>query len=263
MQAYLNNPELKQQVIAGLQAHYEADEIIKGTYWQNGKGCAVGCILHDLNPGKSPEMYARFEIELGIPQIVARLIDKIFEGLPNEEAKEFPLKYMSAIPVGTDLSLVWPHLAIFLLDEAERFHKTDENRSTGLAVKSIYNQILKGEPLSIKEISIITARARIISNSMASIISKYIDSIDSYGDRVSAAYTARAAAEMAIAADGNAYDYCDKYYNDLAYDDAAAYGASSVGVFSNAYVTHIFSNDGREKFYSKITDKFIDIMEKI
>ena len=44
--AYHNDPAVKTAIMAQLQAHYDADDLIKGQYWENGKGCAVGCTLH-------------------------------------------------------------------------------------------------------------------------------------------------------------------------------------------------------------------------
>jgi len=112
MKAFHNNPLIKEKYINRLKDHYEADEFIKGTYWEKGKGCAVGCTLH------SGEHLA-FETELGIPQVLARLEDEIFEGLPNELAKEFPLQFLSAITVGADLLKVWNYFAIWLLTDTE------------------------------------------------------------------------------------------------------------------------------------------------
>jgi len=43
--AYHNNQSIKDAVLLQLQAHYDADQIIKGLYWQEGKGCAVKTII--------------------------------------------------------------------------------------------------------------------------------------------------------------------------------------------------------------------------
>lgn len=43
--AFHGKQSIKDKLLAQLQAHYEADEIIKGIYWENGKGCAVGCTV--------------------------------------------------------------------------------------------------------------------------------------------------------------------------------------------------------------------------
>ena len=93
MLAFHGKQEVKDFYVSRVQAHYDADEIIKGVYWENGRGCAVGCVLHSSN-------HAAYETELGIPRVIARLEDGIFEGLPNDRAKEFPLEFLNAVPVG-------------------------------------------------------------------------------------------------------------------------------------------------------------------
>jgi len=46
MKAYHNKKETKKFYLDRVKAHFKADEIVKGKYWQNGKGCAVGCTIH-------------------------------------------------------------------------------------------------------------------------------------------------------------------------------------------------------------------------
>ena len=46
MEAFHNDPSIKEKYLTRVQAHYKADEIIQGKYWENGKGCAVGCTIH-------------------------------------------------------------------------------------------------------------------------------------------------------------------------------------------------------------------------
>lgn len=97
--AFHNDPKIKRKYLSRVKAHYKADEIIKGTYWQNGKGCAVGCTIHSGN-------HKRYEDELGLPEGLARLEDTIFENLENGTAKEWPVKFLSTIKVGADLEIV-------------------------------------------------------------------------------------------------------------------------------------------------------------
>lgn len=42
MIAFLNDIEIKTKYLDRVKAHAKADEIVKGQYWQEGKGCAVG-----------------------------------------------------------------------------------------------------------------------------------------------------------------------------------------------------------------------------
>lgn len=110
--AFHGKEEIKAQYVARLAAHAAADEIVHGIGWEHGKGCAVGCTLHQYN-------HAAYETELGIPRVLAHLEDRIFEGLGNGSAKAFPGRFLSAIPVGADLSLVWPRFAVWLLIDEE------------------------------------------------------------------------------------------------------------------------------------------------
>lgn len=109
--AYHGKKCIKTNILKQLAKHRKADEIVKGQYWQDGKGCAVGCTLYSGD-------HAEYEPRFGIPQMLARLEDAIFEGLPNATAKLWPERFMDAIIPGTDLSRVgWQFLRWLLTDE--------------------------------------------------------------------------------------------------------------------------------------------------
>ena len=131
MQAFLNQSSVKRLYIARLKAHAKADEIQHGYYWENGKGCAVGCTIHG-------NQHRKYETELGIPRILAKLEDVLFERMGNGHAKEFPLQFLSAIKVGADLSMVWPKFAHWMLLDPEhgviRFAK---KKKTKLAIQRV------------------------------------------------------------------------------------------------------------------------------
>ena len=99
LKAYHNDPAIKEVLINQLQAHYDADEIIKGTYWQDGKGCAVGCSIHSSD-------HSLYEKELGLPEWIARVEDRIFEGLPNHLSKEWPLRFSKAVKIGSNIDKI-------------------------------------------------------------------------------------------------------------------------------------------------------------
>ena len=85
------------------------------------KACAVGCAVHSLNVKLGKEYrtsdHSVYEKELGIPEWLAHLEDTIFEGLPKEEAKLWPEKFLSAIPVGTDLEPIkWKFIRAFIIE---------------------------------------------------------------------------------------------------------------------------------------------------
>jgi len=109
--AYHGSESEKWQILLQLDAHARADELVKGKYWENGRGCAIGCTIHGAD-------HAEYEPRFGIPQMLARLEDQIFEGLPNEEAKRWPIRFMGAVRPGADLARVgWQFMHWLLTDE--------------------------------------------------------------------------------------------------------------------------------------------------
>jgi hypothetical protein len=123
--SYKGSKKLKTDFIKEVLWHYETDKIIKGSYGDNAspeKGfCAVGCSIHSLNrmKGKSYDIskHKVYETELGIPEWLARLEDTIFEGLPDELAMKWPLRFAKAIPVGVNLEPVKWKISVFILSE--------------------------------------------------------------------------------------------------------------------------------------------------
>jgi hypothetical protein len=111
MLSYHSDPAVKARYLARVEGHAAADEIIKGQYWEAGKGCAVGCTVHGAS-------HDDFEHELGIPQMLAWLEDVIFEGLPNRVAKTWPERFLVSIAPGKDLSRIGWRLLHWLLTES-------------------------------------------------------------------------------------------------------------------------------------------------
>ena len=103
--AYHNDHKVKADLLSSLKAHAKADRIVKGQYWEDGKGCAVGCTLDSVGHASHCDHMA-YERKLGIPVMLARLEDTIFEGLSNGDAKEWPIMFAQAIKPGADLSRV-------------------------------------------------------------------------------------------------------------------------------------------------------------
>ena len=125
MLTYQNDKKFKKEMVSEMVWHRKQDNLIKGTYAKNGKFCAVGCGVESLNRRKGLEIkhddHAAYAKALGIPEWLARLEDTLFENLPSEESKEFPVKFLRAIPVGVDLEPVkWRFCAFILKENIER-----------------------------------------------------------------------------------------------------------------------------------------------
>ena len=89
--------------------HVAADQVVQGQYWYQNRGCFIGCLNHGDDPRSA-------EAEFGLPIIVQRIAESIFEGLPAEEAKAFFAALPDAVHSdGMDLSRVgWHFFAIEL-----------------------------------------------------------------------------------------------------------------------------------------------------
>lgn len=118
MRSFHGDPAIKQKYIDRVKHHQKLDNIIQGTYWENGRGCAVGCTLEK---GLSP--HDRYPVELGLPTWLAHLEDHLFENLHIKEAKTLPLAFLEAIPVGikeSEFHLVNTRFKIFWLERQKR-----------------------------------------------------------------------------------------------------------------------------------------------
>ena len=123
--------ETKRIYLDRLAAHRAADEIIQGQGWDGSKGCAIGCTLNAYD-------HEAYERELGVPMVLAHLIDAIHEGLPLSAAKDWPARVLAAVPTQVDLSMVWPRFAIWLL--------TVECASeSGTRVAALYQRRIDGD----------------------------------------------------------------------------------------------------------------------
>jgi len=105
LRAFHNDPKIKQKYIDRIRFHRQADHLVRGTGWEGGKGCAIGCTLESYE-------HSRYPIELGLPEWLAHLEDSIFEGLPNDQAMTWPERLLEAIPVGADVEPVRDQLAV-------------------------------------------------------------------------------------------------------------------------------------------------------
>ncbi len=229
--------EIKDKYVERVKLHAAADEIIQGTYWQNGKGCAVGCTVHSAD-------HSAYETELGIPQIIARLEDRIFEGLTNGEAKAFPLRFITAVPVGKDLTPVWKKFLVWLLVDPEtgviRHAKKDETKKAiqdvaDLIEKSLLENVTSEQFMAVRKV------ARAAAADDADDADAYAYAAAAYADDAAAAYAdadAAAAAAYAAAAAADAY--------------AAADDADADDAYKNAKVTR----------FSQMADKLIQLLSE-
>lgn len=123
MKSFHNNIFIKNKYISRVKHHIDADNLVRGLGWKDGKGCAVGCTLENYD-------HQSYEIELGIPEWLARVEDALFEGMSIEKSKRWPLIFLETINVGIDLEKArTPFLIVVLERSIESMHlsKFDEH----------------------------------------------------------------------------------------------------------------------------------------
>ena len=249
------NQELKNEIVTEIIRHRKADQIIQGTYGTgNGdewKGCAVGCAIRSLNIKKGMNLnvssHIVYEDQFGIPVVLARLEDRIFEGLSVENCKTWPENFMYAIPVNTDLSLVWPKFAVWLLNEVIGYAKNDDQRLAIKDVTDLYLKVISGETVSAEQWR--SARRNVgncitdayAAHDAVTVYSAATAAAAAYYDAATATATNTAYAADAAACAADAYAY-------------AAHDAATVYVDAAAYNAH------RIIFYKKMADKLIEIL---
>jgi hypothetical protein len=130
MRAFHNDPQVKTKYLERVRTHRALDQLIKGIYWQGGRGCAIGCTIHGYR-------HNRYEDELGIPTVLAHLEDVLFENLPYAVAMNWPERFLSVIEPGANLSLVFPQFLFWLLADSEHGVIRFSEERTRLAIEQV------------------------------------------------------------------------------------------------------------------------------
>ncbi len=236
LQAFHNDPKIKKTYLARVVAHRKADELIKGKYWEKGKGCAVGCTIHSSE-------HNRYETELGIPEWLARIEDTIFEGLPDKEAKMWPERFLKAIKPGANLEKAKAPFLIFVLQST--LDKFDHAKYPDV-LKCVNTSIAlwQRDDIGSKEWN---AAARAAYAAAA-------DAADAAAVAAAAVAAARAAAARAAYADAAAARAA-RAAADAARAAAAAYAAAYAAAAARA------AADAARAAYEKFADKLLEILE--
>jgi hypothetical protein len=225
--SFHNDQKIKDKYIKRLEAHYKADEIIKGNYWQNGKGCAVGCTVHS-------NKHDAYDTELGITWRLALIEDSLFEKLPNDQAKEFPLQFLKAMPVGVNTDNIFKKFIIWNL--------TDEKEGLIYHIKN--NEAIE----LLKEIAATYERSfsKEISNEEWKALARKADTAYAYASASASAYAS---------ASDSAYAYA------YAYDSAYAYAYASASAYASAYASALWQEKFDERIL-KMRDKLLEFISE-
>ena len=136
--AYHSKPAIKSKYLRRVRAHAKADKLVRGVYWEDGKGCAVGCTIHS-------NRHEDYEPELGIPWQLAVIEDNLFEMLPNAQAMTWPDRFLSAITPGADLSMVGKRWLAWLVRDTAGASRDDAERAIVLRMADLMDRSIAGD----------------------------------------------------------------------------------------------------------------------
>lgn len=141
MLSFFGEQCLRDAVVERVREHQRLDQIAQRIYWDGSKGCAIGCVLHS-------DEHMAFERQLGIPVFLAYMDEHIFEHLPLEEAKAWPLRLIEAVPVGVDLELVFPRFMHWLLSDPKGMRQYADARTMPIieSLVTLYARRIEGIP---------------------------------------------------------------------------------------------------------------------
>ncbi|AWV20326.1 hypothetical protein RADP37_05403 (plasmid) [Roseomonas mucosa] len=99
---------------AGMRAHAEADDLVRGTYGDTDsgrfRGCAVGCNIEVVKTRLGIEIdrgdHEALGAAIGVPSELLHLQDALFEGLQGDASSQFAVAFAAALRDGQDLSRV-------------------------------------------------------------------------------------------------------------------------------------------------------------
>lgn len=149
MLSFFGEQCLKDAVVARVREHQRLDQIRQGIYWDECddgvfRGCAIGCVLHSSD-------HMAYERQLGLPVFLAYLDEHIFESLPANEAKQWPLRFTEAVPVGVDLGQIFPCFMHWLLCDPQGMRQYADARTLPIvdSLVEMYARHIEGIPFDV------------------------------------------------------------------------------------------------------------------
>jgi len=143
MLSYHSDEKIKSKYVGRVEAHIKADNLIRGNGWDGTKGCAVGCTLENYD-------HARYPIELGIPEWLARVEDTLFEGMSLEKSRTWPKDFLEAISVGVDLEKAkTPFIVVVLKSTIESMNACVYDEKKNPDVKKAIDDSIKAVEMMI------------------------------------------------------------------------------------------------------------------
>jgi hypothetical protein len=208
MKTFTNTIITKEELVSELKKHQLADNIRRGLYFKDGKGCAVGCSLESVSRLKGLDLeyfedHSQYEEYFGLPEFFAHLTDKLFEGMSLEKSKSFPIDVIEAVKVGSNVSQIETKFKIIVLNRnLITLAKLDNDHGVIEITKNVISA-LKSEDKD--ELAAAESAAWSAKSALSASSSAYLAALSAaLSAAKSAAYSAglaRSAAESAYSAD--------------------------------------------------------------
>lgn len=134
-------------VLARLARHRAADQIVQGTGYDGSRGCAVGCSLDKYDHAE----YARVIIgndARGTGLQLAKLIDRLHERMPLEDAVQWPARVCDALSQSADTTHALSRWFVWLLGDELAPH---DKRGQCAKVAALYSRRLSGDEPSVQQ----------------------------------------------------------------------------------------------------------------
>ena len=248
----------KKEFLTELKKHQKADNFIRGKYWSDGKGCAVGCSLKSLDTVKKLGIkdfgnHKQYETYLGIPEWLARVEDGIFEGVSVERSKTWPVEFASAINTGADLEKAKAPFMICVLERTLNIKEVKEDLSV---LNSIKDVIAKGPSAAESSAwSEAWSEARLAARSVARLAARSVAWFAARSAAESAAESAARLAAMSVA-ESAAYEF-EARFEARSAAMSVAWSAAWFAARSSAWFAV------RSVAYEFYADELIKILKKI
>ena len=196
MKAFTDTTITKAELLKELKWHQAQDNFVRGRYFSDGKGCAVGCSLESIARIKGVSLFRGFghhklyERHMGIPEWLAHVEDALFERMGLERSKTWPIEFIEAISEGADLEKAKAPFMIAVLEEALGCFNHTAFPDAKMIIDRVAHLWATGG----------TREEFSIAANAAFCAAKAADAADAVYDAICAAYAAVYAAEDAYAA---------------------------------------------------------------
>ena len=210
LNSYKGDNNFKQQMVTAIIAYKENDRIVKGHYWEDGRGCNIGCgeyaVCQILGHEFEDRRHKKLAEELEVPEAIFHLGDTIFEKLPEDAANQFVVDFYQAIPVGKDLTNVVIDMKIAILSDPDFGARQYSDDNGKAAIDSVLKllKLSKIEPIDYSTWSAAQSAAESAARSAAGSAGSAAWSVAMSAQSAagSAAWSAAWAAEAALSAAG-------------------------------------------------------------